>query len=1477
VLFGGVPAQSFRVDSLTRITAVVGNGAMGAVTVRTANFFSATTNAQFSFIGTPTITNIQPQNVGLNQDIVITGTNFFSTTTASLGASLQVSLGGATASSVVINSPTQLTVRFVNPTSGTLTVRAQGGTSTSQIGLNILPAPTVTGFSPSLLGQNSPLTLSGTNFVVGQTQVVLNGVVLGVTVNSPTRATVIIPANAQSGTLTVRTPGGTGSTSQTLTVIPPPMITAVQPSGGAVGTRITITGQNLASNGILLIGGIPTTFTVSGTGGSITALLPALPNDVASSQATVRFTSIGGTATFGQSLTILPPAQPTITSIEPNPILEGATVTVRLAGTNATTSISGISIGGVAVTDATLQADGRVRFTVPFGVVSSSATLSQAALTLTTTQNGRTSTTTADILLTVQGANVPSLSGFSPQIGSSTTTLTITGQNLGTAPRGSIQAVFVGGVRVQSFRVVSPNQIQVTLGTVTSGTITVQTSSGALSTSGTFTFDPRSLPYVVVSAQDSTALAALYNATNGAKWANATNWLTEPVSTWRGVVLDSGRVVEVRLAANNLRGQLPVNDLRQLTALRVLDIGDNALTGDVSSLLGSLRNLGTLRLSNNAFTGSLDGLCGMANLRELDLAGCGMTGSLAVFCCLNRIERLNISRNRFSGEIPPCLGDKQTLAVFDASNNQLSGALPALLGNAESLQTLNLSNNQLSGVIPNEFGAPVSSGKQVAALAALRSLQRLDLSQNRFSGAVPQALGSLTNLRELRLSGNQFSGTLPAEMLQLQRLTVLDASNNRLSDAPAFKEIARLDSLRLDGNAMNFSVLERQVGVRNFRYAPQQITPPALSDTTVLSDMPLTLRAGIPGANNRYQWRKNGSILAALSAKDSLGFAAFAAADSGRYSCEITNTALPLLVVTTASALVRVIPPVAEPDSVVIIAPLKGETEVPTLPTLQWTTLAGAAQYRIEFSQNAVFTPLLTSLTIVQSLPALASGIMEVDTRGLNGFPLQPEARYFWRVRAENLRGSGRWAVGDFGTGANTTLSAQRVDFGKVPRGDTAFATLNLRNQSSRPVRIADVITTSNAAFAISDVRNSVIPAESSVSVRVRFIPATLDAVNAGITVRFQAEGSATVQTQTISARLFGRGGALKLIAPATDTSVIGTTKLMAVQVVNVGDRELEIVRVDLRRGSREYSFRASVDGQLPVGAGDTASVLLKFVADRMGAASPEMIYCQANIDTVTTPLIQFGRMQLPSDVVAGIGIRTVPPASAPGALVMVELFLTETNPADRDKLFRSGVPFFTASVRMNRQVLVPNASGSALMRAVRNTSPRNTMQRYSIPTTYWNGRDSVLLRVPCRVVAGSTDATALVLEQIQWGDGSLQLSTITEGMFKSTASQAGGKRLIAPSVSKIAIIGITPNPATNEVEIAFRLATSLDGAPLETEILDMRGQVVYQVVNWQSQLRAFGEVQNLRLGVSDLPSGTYNVRLRIGGEVALQTLKVVR
>ena len=57
---------------------------------------------------------------------------------------------------------------------------------------------------------------------------------------------------------------------------------------------------------------------------------------------------------------------------------------------------------------------------------------------------------------------------------------------------------------------------------------------------------------------DRDALAALYNATDGACWTNNTNWGSgAPLSDWYGVKAnDQGRVVELSLNSNNLRGIL---------------------------------------------------------------------------------------------------------------------------------------------------------------------------------------------------------------------------------------------------------------------------------------------------------------------------------------------------------------------------------------------------------------------------------------------------------------------------------------------------------------------------------------------------------------------------------------------------------------------------------------------------------------------------------------------------------------------------------------------------------------------------------------------------------------------------------------------------------------------------------------------------------------------------------------------------------
>ena len=75
--------------------------------------------------------------------------------------------------------------------------------------------------------------------------------------------------------------------------------------------------------------------------------------------------------------------------------------------------------------------------------------------------------------------------------------------------------------------------------------------------------------------QDSLALVALYNATDGENWTRIQNWLTGNVSTWDGVYLDeTGRVILIYLKSNNLTGSIPA-EIGNLTNLTGFDLYDN--------------------------------------------------------------------------------------------------------------------------------------------------------------------------------------------------------------------------------------------------------------------------------------------------------------------------------------------------------------------------------------------------------------------------------------------------------------------------------------------------------------------------------------------------------------------------------------------------------------------------------------------------------------------------------------------------------------------------------------------------------------------------------------------------------------------------------------------------------------------------------------------------------------------------------------
>ena len=185
---------------------------------------------------------------------------------------------------------------------------------------------------------------------------------------------------------------------------------------------------------------------------------------------------------------------------------------------------------------------------------------------------------------------------------------------------------------------------------------------------------------------DREALIALYNSTGGSGWTNNDGWdSTEPLDTWFGVTTDAnGRVTELDLSGNNLRGTVPAQ-LATLTELTSLDLSGNQLRGAISPELRGLSHLTTLDLSANRFSGAIPPELGdLSPLTSLDLSG-----------------------NQLSGAIPLELGSLARLTSLDLGGNQLSGTIPDWLSDLSQLRSLYLNGNQLSGCVPDESRAPL--------------------------------------------------------------------------------------------------------------------------------------------------------------------------------------------------------------------------------------------------------------------------------------------------------------------------------------------------------------------------------------------------------------------------------------------------------------------------------------------------------------------------------------------------------------------------------------------------------------------------------------------------------------------------------------------------------------------------------------------------------------------------------------------------
>ena len=296
-------------------------------------------------------------------------------------------------------------------------------------------------------------------------------------------------------------------------------------------------------------------------------------------------------------------------------------------------------------------------------------------------------------------------------------------------------------------------------------------------------------------SDDSLALVALYNATNGNQWTK--KWdLTKPMTTWHGIAFVGRCVIKLDLSSNNLSDSIP-SELGNLSQLQRLDLDGNELSGDIPSEIGNLNLLTHLDLSINQLSGSIPSEIGNLNqLSELDLSSNNLSDSIPLEIeNLNRLRYLYLDNNDLSGSIPPEIRNLNQLRKLDLSFNQLSGSIPPEIGNLNLLDYLNLYDNDLSASIPLELGN-------------LNKLEYLYLSDNELSGNIPSAIGNLNQLQKLSLDSNQLSGSIPPEIGNLNQLSTLDLSSNDLNGSipPELGNLNKLEYLFLQSNQLSASI-----------------------------------------------------------------------------------------------------------------------------------------------------------------------------------------------------------------------------------------------------------------------------------------------------------------------------------------------------------------------------------------------------------------------------------------------------------------------------------------------------------------------------------------------------------------------------------------------------------------------------------------------------------------------------------------------
>lgn len=1515
IAVGGVPVQSFTRLSDSTIRVVLGPVASGPVQIGSP-LGGAASDSVFTFVPMPVLTSVSPNPAGAGTLITIDG--MFP------GGVNGLIIGGVTIpqQDITLSQNSSLIVRIpLNATTSTIILSTPGGTLVSTNALSFVGAPRLVSFSPAVAATGAIITLTGENFVAGTT--VRFGAVpaQSVTVNSPTRMSVVVPsqptpifladvsknsATLQSGWiqsvfLTVRTGGGT-ATSATQFVYSPTLngggidsarlvvISRAMDTLVTLGGRVVITGENMELiNDLTLrtsIGSTKASYSLSSSR-QISVIIPTTgllrSTNASLSRAPVTVDALGSNnrAIANNLFTVI--GSPTMTAIVPSEANVGEEV--RVSGVNLDL-VTSASLGGMNTTFRLVNGELFVR--VPADSRTGGALPVGGPLVLTSL--GGIITTSAQIINAALASGAPFIAGFSPTSGGAGTQIIVTGANFTLITDAS-----VGGIPVASFVINSSTRITITLAAdipaVSLGSITLLGPFGQVNSLGQIQF-PISL------AGEQNALIAALNAVG----LDLSSVIVEQEDNRIvGLQIRPGQHINANLAT--FAEQLSV-----LTALKRLDLSNSGLMGAIPRVFARFTQLESLNLSGNALTGELlpGILCVYPNLRVLNLSRNRFEGEIPVcIALLSNVQELNLSDNRFQGSIPKEFGAMPNLAVFNLSNNRLSGGLPAEFGtpegalplvnsqkqafaqtqNASSMRVFDASGNQLTGNIPAEWGG--MRGLQVLNLSRNRltgilpvsmvnwdALEMLILNDNRLEGIVPDL--NVNRLQMLALQRNRFVGVLPQALSRAARLRVVLLENNGFERLPQFATPNRMDTMRVDTNRLEFGSLEGNLGVRVLSFANQDSIGRG-GDTLLRAGSRFVLESGIGGASTQYQWLRNGVVIQGATAS-TLTFQRMQIFQSGAYICRATNTRFPGMTVVSRSVSLVVTGANSILSAPTLTFPPQNGENIAVRPRFLWSSVEGAEQYEIVVARDAALRDVVLRRT-VSSSNAPNYRMTENDAA------LERGAQYFWRVRALALGSEGEMSlVQNFRVvplGVDVAFST--VDVGRSLVGSGIEGEGVIVNVGTGDILLDSArVETSTVFFIVRSSLSRPLQPNEELPVQVRFTPNSGGEATANVRVWYK-DGQQQPRQVAFTNALKGRGSALRLDAVEFEAVRVGRIALKAARIINVSNtpvllRRLRVVREGNSDLGQESVAIFSMDGlsRDTLGAGDTLFTTIRCRSDREidARARIEGLWeAGGRVDSAFTSLTARVRFVNPDNPFVVLGVRPKVNRVAPGTGVPLEVFIAEGNLEAISQVASGNI---RVRVAFDRNVLVP----TGLTRALR-TTQRSTqaLVEYS---TQWNARrnGSVIGVFETRAVAGERDSTSLQIVGIEWGgqreerqewERGVIIEEPQPGSFATLVSRAGGKRLIGVNQAGTVVLNaVQPNPATDKFQVRFTLA---EESPAELVLVDVLGNVLKTLARYSS---ARGEY-SVSADVAGIPSGTYFVVLKSASGAVSEQIQVRR